>query len=125
MPAQMIVEGQALVVRSITPEMAALAKPGILGKPLIETYVEPEYAPILALMKMVMTLGISTKVDFVNPYGLRGVVWLRLEGPDQVWFRYRPLLSQPRETVRHPAMRALLRSAPVVAAMAAALPLLD
>lgn len=119
MVAEAIIEGRALVCRSVSPELAMICKPDIVGKPLPETYTEPGYAPILGLLEFVMVTGCPVNTLFKTPLGLCGWVSMRRTGPEQVALRYRRV---PRPASGSSSLRGLTqRAAGAVAALVAAL----
>ena len=119
MVAEAVVEGRALVCRSITPELAIMAKPDIIGKPLSEVYTEPGYAPILGLLEWVMITGAPVNTLFSTPVGLTGWVSVRRTGIEQVVLRFRRV---PRCASGRDVLRALTRTVAAVLVALALLP---
>lgn len=119
MVAEAIVEGRALIVRSISPELARMAKPDLLGRPLCEAYTEPGYKPVLAQLEFVRVSGCPMNFLFTTPYGLSGWVSLRPLGDDRVLLRFRQV---PRSAQTPLPLRSRVRDrgGSLVAAMTAA-----
>lgn len=119
MPAEAVFEGRALVCRSISPELAIMAKPDILGKPMGEVYTEPGYAPILGLIEWVMITGCPVNTLFSTPYGLTGWVSVRRLAPEKVVLRFRRV---PQIAGARVSLRDLTRTAAAVLVAALSLP---
>ena len=89
MAAYIIAEGSALVVREVSPDMASFTKFDLLGKPLAEVYLEPEYRTVLALMRLTLCTGFPISMRFRNPSGFGGTIILRSLGENRVLVRFR------------------------------------
>lgn len=114
MAATGIIEGLGLIVREVSPEMARLAEMDghgdLVGKPLDETYREPEYRKILAEIETRMACGGHSEFPFTTPNGLEGTVRCRLIGPLLVEVEFAPVRVE-----REPSPAAAILSASTLA----------
>lgn len=100
MVAEAIIEGEALVVRSITPGLALIAKPGIVGTPLYEAYTEPGMQPLLAMIDLVRVCGGKLSWTFTSPFGVSGTIQIRQLDSSHVLLRWRPSPCAVRSPLR-------------------------